>query len=80
MKEDEVKKNTPVLGGEEKQETPKEAVEKDALTMLNESLPTALFTEPLVSDDKPEKQADALLSVVPEEFKPVENKKTSLKR
>ena len=78
MKEDDVKKVMTAAVVEEKQETSREAVEKDALTMLNESLPTALFSEPLVSDDKPEKQEEALLSVVPEEFKPVENKKTSL--
>ena len=78
MKEDDVKKVMTAAVVEEKQETSREAVEKDALTMLNESLPTALFSEPLVSDDKPEKQEAALLSVVPEEFKPVENKKTSL--
>ena len=78
MNEDELKKDTPIFVADEKKETSKEMVEKDALTMLNESLPTALFTEPLVSDDKPKKQAEDLLSVVPEEFKPVENKKTSL--
>lgn len=77
MKEVEVKK-APSLADEQKQEILKENAENEALTKLNESLPTALFTEPLNRDEKSEKKEDDLLSVVPEEFKPVENKKSSL--
>ncbi len=51
--------------------------QKEALDALNESLPTAIFSEPLVLNEKEKKSEDSLLSVVPEEFKPVENKKTS---
>ncbi len=51
--------------------------QKEALDALNESLPTAIFTEPLILDEKEKKSETDLLSVVPEEFKPVENKKTS---
>ncbi len=60
------------------QEVKNDSLEKDALTILNESLPTALFTEPLNLENKSETKEDNLLGVVPEEFKPVENKKSSL--
>lgn len=77
MKEDVVKKD-PSLIVDQKQDVSKDNAENEALTKLNESLPTALFTEPLNRDEKPEKKEDDLLLVVPEEFKPVENKKSSL--
>lgn len=66
-------KNQEEIAVEAKQLQEQEA----ALDALNESLPTAIFSEPLNIDGKEKKTKDVLSEVVPEEFKPVENKKTS---
>ena len=77
MREEVVQKDLPVMDNEKNQELQKELAEKEALDALNESLPTALFSEPLNTETKTKKTDESLLSVVPEEFKPVENKKSS---